>query len=262
MVNGLHLYSAFIQSAVQFMPLIHPFTQTFTHQRRLAAMQGTNQLVRSNQGLGVLLRDTSTRPGWDRTGNPPTARRQLYLLSHIAPSKSTVTAGGFYHQFNAFDQCRLNIRRASQAHGVRYRRALCWILMKSWMFPLCSEHCSSSDCGNVCQSGSRCYPDLWHYPTLPEPWKEDSGVGERPPLFVSPLSRHCLCFRNERRKVKKCINENRIPRWIIRKTHHILKQPVQICIAHEEVSAQDPWSYRLNIVLNQTPAQAVGAETQ
>ena len=47
MVNGLHLYSAFIQSAVQFMPLIHPFTHTFTHQRRLAAMQGTNQLVRS-----------------------------------------------------------------------------------------------------------------------------------------------------------------------------------------------------------------------
>ena len=77
MVNGLHLYSAFIQSAVQFKPLIHPFTHTFTHQRRLAAMQGTNQLVRSNRGLGVLLRDTSTCPGWDRTGNPPTARRQL-----------------------------------------------------------------------------------------------------------------------------------------------------------------------------------------
>ena len=86
MVNGLHLYSAFIQSALQILPLIHPFTHTFTHQRRLAAMQGTNQLVRSNRGLGVLLRDTSTRPGWDRTGNPPTARRQLYLLSHIAPS--------------------------------------------------------------------------------------------------------------------------------------------------------------------------------
>ena len=77
MVNGLHLYSAFIQSAVQFMPLIHPFTHTFTHQWRLAATQGTNQLVRSNQGLGVLLRDTSTRPGWDRTGNPRTTRRQL-----------------------------------------------------------------------------------------------------------------------------------------------------------------------------------------
>ena len=86
MVNGLHLYSAFIQSALQFLPLIHPFTHTFTHQRRLAAMQGTNQLIRSNWGLGVLLRDTSTRPGWDRTGNPPTARRQLYLLSHIAPT--------------------------------------------------------------------------------------------------------------------------------------------------------------------------------
>ena len=92
MVNGLHLYSAFIQSAVQFMPLIHPFTHTFTHQRRLAAMQGTNQLVRSNQGLGVLLRDTSTHPGWDRTGNPPTARRQLYLLSHIAPDTCVILA--------------------------------------------------------------------------------------------------------------------------------------------------------------------------
>ena len=43
MVNGLHLYSAFIQSALQFMPLIHPFTHTFTHQWRLTAMQGTNQ---------------------------------------------------------------------------------------------------------------------------------------------------------------------------------------------------------------------------
>ena len=81
MVNGLHLYSAFIQSALQYLPLIHPFT----HQRRLAAMQGTNQLVRSNWGLGVLLKDTSTRPGWDRTGNPTTASQQLYLLSHIAP---------------------------------------------------------------------------------------------------------------------------------------------------------------------------------
>ena len=89
MYLGLHLYSAFIQSALQCMPFIHPFTHTHihshTHQRRLAAMQGTNQLVRSNWGLGVSLRDTSTRPGWDRTGNPPTARRQLYLLSHIAP---------------------------------------------------------------------------------------------------------------------------------------------------------------------------------
>ena len=75
MVNGLHLHSAFIQSAVQFMPLIHPFTHTFTYQWQLAAMQGTNQLVRSNWGLGVLLTDTSTR---QRLGsNPPTTRREL-----------------------------------------------------------------------------------------------------------------------------------------------------------------------------------------
>ena len=39
-INGLHLYSTFIQSTVQCMPLIHPFTHTFTHQRRLTAMQG------------------------------------------------------------------------------------------------------------------------------------------------------------------------------------------------------------------------------
>ena len=92
-MDGLHLYSAFIQSAVQLMPLIHPFTHTFTHQWRLAAMQGTNQLVRSNWGLGVLLRDTSTHPGWDRTGNPPTARRQLYLLSYIAPIPIQIILG-------------------------------------------------------------------------------------------------------------------------------------------------------------------------
>ena len=82
MVNGLHLYSAFIQSTVQFMPLIHPFT----HQQRLAAMQGTNQLVRSNWGLGVLLRNTSTHPGWDRTGDTPTARRQLLLPEPHRPT--------------------------------------------------------------------------------------------------------------------------------------------------------------------------------
>ena len=47
---------------------------SFTHSH---TMQGTNQLIRSNWGLGVLLRDTSTRPGWDRNGNPLTARQQL-----------------------------------------------------------------------------------------------------------------------------------------------------------------------------------------
>ena len=50
-VNGLHLYSAFIQSAVQLMPLIHPFTHAFTDQRQLAAMQG-NQPAHQEQ-LGV-----------------------------------------------------------------------------------------------------------------------------------------------------------------------------------------------------------------
>ena len=31
MLNGLHLYSAFIQSALQFLPLIHTFTHIHTH---------------------------------------------------------------------------------------------------------------------------------------------------------------------------------------------------------------------------------------
>ena len=101
MVNGLHSYSAFIQSAVQFMPLIHPFTHTFTHQRRLAAIQGTNQLVRSNWGLGVLLRETSTCPGWDRTGNPPTARwhllpSQIALFFYLASLRSKTRNSCFY----------------------------------------------------------------------------------------------------------------------------------------------------------------------
>ena len=102
MVNGLHLYSAFItmsqvkgipkkcmanrrllasmiQSAVQFMPLIHPFTHTFTHQRQLAVMQGTNQLVRSNWGLGVLLRTLRHAQG----GIEPATRLTSSAISPI-----------------------------------------------------------------------------------------------------------------------------------------------------------------------------------
>ena len=119
MVNGLHLYSAFIQSAVQFMPLIHPFTHTFTHtfthQRRLAAMQGTNQLVRSNWGLGVLLKDTSTRPGWDRTGNPLTARRQflppeLYRPRRYSDHYITCTV----HTLHPFQPSKYKATRATR----------------------------------------------------------------------------------------------------------------------------------------------------
>ena len=102
MLNGMHLYSAFIQSALQFLPLIHTFTHTFTHQRQLAAMQGTNQLVRSNRGLGVLLRDTSTRPGWDRTGNLPTARRQLLPPEPYRPND---IYSDFWTLISAFTSC-------------------------------------------------------------------------------------------------------------------------------------------------------------
>ena len=42
-VNGLHLYSAIIQSAVQFMPLIHPFIHTPTPIGCHARYQPTRQ---------------------------------------------------------------------------------------------------------------------------------------------------------------------------------------------------------------------------
>ncbi|KAJ8256094.1 hypothetical protein COCON_G00199580 [Conger conger] len=48
-------------------------------------MQGPNQLVRSIWGLGVLLRDTSTQPGWGI--EPATLRLPddcSYCLSHVA----------------------------------------------------------------------------------------------------------------------------------------------------------------------------------
>ena len=131
MVNGLHLYSAFIQSTVQFMPLIHPFTHTFTHQRRLAAMQGTNRPVGSNRGLGVLLGDTSTRPGRDRTGNPPTARRQLYLLSRIAPHQCILLQCSLY----VFGQLVLHLVLwsfwlCSAAHWIQCRLSpLIWVYL-------------------------------------------------------------------------------------------------------------------------------------
>ena len=63
------------------------FTHSHTHSLQLAAMQGTNQLVRSNRGLGVSLRDTSTCPGWDRTGKPPAARRQLLPPERYRPPR-------------------------------------------------------------------------------------------------------------------------------------------------------------------------------
>ena len=85
MVNGLHLYSAFIQSAVQFT-LIHPFTHTFTHQRRLAAMQGTNQC--SNAPNPSLAQGHFVTPRVGSNRQPATLRLpddSPYLLSHIAP---------------------------------------------------------------------------------------------------------------------------------------------------------------------------------
>ena len=63
----------------------HTHTPTHTtHQRRLAAMQGTNQLVRSNWGFGFLLRDTSTRP-WVGSNRQPSDCQTTALTSWAVP---------------------------------------------------------------------------------------------------------------------------------------------------------------------------------
>ena len=64
--TALNIYIAPLSKALHnFCLSNHPFT----HQRRLAAMQGTNQLVRRNSGLGVSLRDTDT-PRVESNGKP------------------------------------------------------------------------------------------------------------------------------------------------------------------------------------------------
>ena len=71
MVNGLRLYSAFIQSASQCMPHIHPFTHTFTHtftQRWQRNHAGRQPAQREQVELGVLLKDTTTDMA--QSGNP------------------------------------------------------------------------------------------------------------------------------------------------------------------------------------------------
>ena len=80
---------------------IHPFTHTDSHSNG-DWMQGSNQLVRSNWGLGFLLRDPLTRPGWDRIGNPPTARRQL-----LPPKPYRPLYGPPYRPPGSSPMCRL-----------------------------------------------------------------------------------------------------------------------------------------------------------
>ena len=96
MVNGLHLYSAFIQSAVQCMTLIHPFTHTFTHQRRSAAMQGTNQLVRSNRGLQSVPTHTLTLSTYTHSHT-----QYLLTLSHSVPTH-TLTLSIYSHSHTQY----------------------------------------------------------------------------------------------------------------------------------------------------------------
>ncbi|KAJ8245734.1 hypothetical protein COCON_G00235340 [Conger conger] len=78
------------------MLLIH----TLTHQRRLAAMQGADQLVRSIWGLGVLLRDTLTQPG--RGIELATLRLPddcSYCLSPVTPFLVCLHTVGLIYQY-------------------------------------------------------------------------------------------------------------------------------------------------------------------
>ena len=72
------------------MPLIHPFTHTLTHQWRLAAMQGTNQLIRSNRGLGVLLRRHFDTPRVGLNRQPSDCQTTALTSWAILPPKGRV----------------------------------------------------------------------------------------------------------------------------------------------------------------------------
>ena len=85
-VNGLHLYSAFIQSDVQFMSLIHPFTHTFPaigcHARYQPARQEQSGVRCLAQGHFDTPRAGSNRQPSDcqTTALPPELYRPRYYL--------------------------------------------------------------------------------------------------------------------------------------------------------------------------------------
>ena len=79
------LYSAFIQSALQLRPHIHPYILIHTPMV-VATMQGANLHIGSNSGLSILRKDTSK---CGQSGLEPAAFRSLinllYQLSYSRP---------------------------------------------------------------------------------------------------------------------------------------------------------------------------------
>ena len=69
------LYSAFIQSALQLRPHIHPYILIYTPVV-VATMQGANLHIGSNSGLSILLNDKFVlfcivaRAEWERMSSP------------------------------------------------------------------------------------------------------------------------------------------------------------------------------------------------
>ena len=135
----LHLYPKHFTIYASCSP-IHTHTNTLTHQQRLAAMQGTSQLIRSNWGLGI-----SLGTPWhtqNQTGNPPTARPLLYLLSHIAHIGDLV-------------QWLRPCSGGAVWVEVAVRRRCCYLsLQVSFFKAACLPHIQAKNYSQICQQGT------------------------------------------------------------------------------------------------------------
>ena len=90
MVNGLHLYSAFIQSTLQFMPLIHTNIRPPT----AIGCQARYQPARQEQlGVRRLAQGHSDTP---RVGSNREPSDCSYLLSHIAHKTISLSIPAMY----------------------------------------------------------------------------------------------------------------------------------------------------------------------
>ena len=77
--------SAFIE---HLYPKRSTIDASYSRKKQLSAMQGTNQLVRRNQELGLSLRDILTHPWGNRTSNLPPARQSLL---HPVPMSAPIS---------------------------------------------------------------------------------------------------------------------------------------------------------------------------
>ena len=89
MVNGLHLYSAFIQSAVQFMPLIHP-SHTHIHTPTAIGCHARYQPARQEQsGVRRLAQGHFDTPRVGSNRQPPDCQTTALTTWAISPTSPT-----------------------------------------------------------------------------------------------------------------------------------------------------------------------------